>query len=304
MSGGLASAAAVTRVYVDADKAGVGARLGAFVAAESARAIADHGRFVVAISGGSLPKILAAGLFSDAGADGGGSGGLADTVAWDKWHIFFADERVVPLDHDDSNFKGCDSVLFANAAAGMTRRDGGDDTRAKAFRGQIHTITMGTPEEAAVAYRSEIESVGGKFDLVLLGMGPDGHTASLFPGHPLLDEYAVTVASIANSPKPPPNRITLTYPVINAAASVAFVAAGGSKADNLPKVLSPGAAVTISRGAGAAAAAADEQKMLAGSAPEAPLLPAARVQPASGNLHWFVDAAAAAQLVYGGGSGL
>ena len=302
MSGGSDASLAVARLYVDADKAGVGARLGAFVAAESARAIADHGRFVVAISGGSLPKILAAGIFP--GEDlGGADGSLASTVAWDKWHVFFADERVVPLDHDDSNFKGCDAALFSKSAEGMTRLDGGDDARAQAFRGQIHTITMGTPEEAAVAYRSELESVGGKFDLVLLGMGPDGHTASLFPGHPLLDETEVTVASIANSPKPPPNRITLTYPVINAASCVAFVAAGGSKADNMPKVLRPGTAVTVGQGVGAAAAA-DVQKVLAGSVPKAPLLPAARVQPASGNLHWFVDAAAASQLEYAAASGL
>ena len=106
-----------------------------------------------------------------------------------------------------------------------------------------------------------------QFDLILLGMGEDGHTASLFPGHPLLKETERWVAPIFDSPKPPPQRITLTLPVLNNARQVAFITAGASKADILPQVFEPGSA-----------------------------LPAHLVQPASGKLDWFVDEAAAAQL--------
>ena len=268
---------------MDENKPNIGKRLAAFVARESERSISSNGRFVLAISGGSLPNILAEGLFP---ADGSGP---AASIAWDKWHVFFADERVVPLDHDDSNFKACDATLFSKAVSLMN--SSGESQKAETFRSQIRTITMGTPEEAAVAYRESLAGVGGKFDLILLGMGPDGHTASLFPDHPLLEETTVTVASISNSPKPPPNRITLTYPIINSAHTVAFVAAGGSKAENLPKVILPGAIVNMGN-------EDESSKILSGSQPEPPLLPAARVRPETGNLHWFVDSAAAEQLAY------
>ena len=109
------------------------------------------------------------------------------------------------------------------------------------------------------------------FDLILLGMGPDGHTCSLFPGHELLTEEDRWVAPIEDSPKPPPKRITFTFPVLNHAARVAFVASGAVKADILRVVL-------------------DE--------PEAGL-PASRVRPASpGHLYWFVDDAASTRVAY------
>jgi 6-phosphogluconolactonase len=107
------------------------------------------------------------------------------------------------------------------------------------------------------------------FDLILLGIGPDGHTASLFPGHELLSEADRWVAYIEDSPKPPPKRITFTYPVINHAARVAFVATGAGKVEILPSILD-----TPDLG-----------------------LPAARVRPvATGQLVWFVDDAASAKV--------
>lgn len=110
------------------------------------------------------------------------------------------------------------------------------------------------------------------FDLILLGIGPDGHTASLFPGHELLTEEDRWVAYLDDSPKPPPRRITLTYPVINHASKVAFVATGEGKQDVLATIM-------------------DEPAGLS--------LPASRVRPTqNGQLYWFVDDAASAKVKY------
>ncbi len=210
----------------------------------AAEASAARGIFTVAMSGGSLPKLIAPGL-------------LAANIDWSSWRVFFADERCVPLDHPDSNYRLALELLFgpANLPAG-----------------HIFPINPAlSPAAAADDYQTKLRQVFGdalpRFDLILLGMGEDGHTASLFPGHLLLSETTRNVAPIFNSPKPPPERITLTLPVLNAARHVAFVAAGAGKADVLPQVLAPGSA-----------------------------LPAGLVQPASGQLTWFVDEAAARRL--------
>lgn len=108
------------------------------------------------------------------------------------------------------------------------------------------------------------------FNLILLGMGPDGHIASLFPHHPLVNKTEVWIASIEDSPKPPPERITFTLPVINSAANVAFVATGSGKADKLKLIFGP----------------------------DLPFgeLPAQLVKPYKGNLVWFTDKDAVAKL--------
>ncbi len=106
-----------------------------------------------------------------------------------------------------------------------------------------------------------------RFDLILLGIGEDGHTASLFPGHPLLAETRAWVAPVLNAPKPPPIRITMTLPLINNGRNVVFMAAGAGKADILSKVLNP-------------------QK-------QGQKLPAELVNPTDGALEWFIDKTAA-----------
>lgn len=181
--------------------------------------------------------------------------------------VFFADERVVPLDHPDSNYKLCKSELFDHVPIPP---------------GNIHSIDptlLDDLEELADAYEQElIREFAQKdsarfpvFDLILLGVGEDGHTCSLFPGHELVNESDRWVAYLEDSPKLPPKRITFTFPVLNHASRVAFVAAGAGKADTLPLVLDN---------------------------PEHGL-PASRVHPAHpGQVYWFVDDAASANLKF------
>jgi 6-phosphogluconolactonase len=182
-------------------------------------------------------------------------------------HVFYVDERVVPLDHVDSNHKLAQDALYSKVPIP---------------RENIHTIDeslLDDLEELSDAYEKElIREFAQKdsarfpvFDLILLGIGPDGHTASLFPDHELLLEHDRWVAPIEDSPKPPPRRVTFTYPVINHATRVAFVATGEGKVKILPKIL---------------------------DAPELGL-PAARVRPvAHGQLVWFVDDAASAEVKF------
>lgn len=110
-----------------------------------------------------------------------------------------------------------------------------------------------------------------KFDLILLGMGPDGHVASLFPNHAALDENDEWVTFITDSPKPPSERITFTLPVINSASNVAVVVTGSSKAEALHLAIDD-------------------------VGPDSPVLPARKVQPTNGKLVWFLDTSAASKL--------
>lgn len=140
----------------------------------------------------------------------------------------------------------------------------------------VHPINDSlTAEEVANGYqfviRQLFKSICPKFDLILLGMGPDGHVASLFPNHSVLEEKNEWVTFITTSPKPPPERITFTLPVINSAANVAVVVTGSGKAE-------------------AARLAIDDV------GPESPVLPARMIEPAVGKLVWFLDNQAGSKL--------
>ena len=189
--------------------------------------ISHHDTFRVGVSGGSLPKTLAKALLAE-------SSGPDDTLQFDKWHVFFADERAVPLDHEDSNYKLVKEELLDKIPASL----------GKPTVYQIETKYLDDVSELADHYESLlIKTFAAKdsvkfpvFDLLLLGSGPDGHTCSLFPNHPLLSETEGWVLSISDSPKPPPKRITLSLPVVHAATKIAFVATGEGKKGIMNKI--------------------------------------------------------------------
>ena len=226
-----------------------------YVSQVSARAVTERGRFCVALSGGSLPKLLGPPLAAQP---------RRSQIEWSAWHVFWADERCVPLAHAESNYRLAREYLFEQVPIPPDQIYAIDDTlppgpAAEAYQGLLRQLFQPGPGEIP------------RFDLILLGMGEDGHTASLFPGHPLLTETERWVAPISDSPKPPPERITLTLPLINQARQIAILAAGPGKAAALSQVF--------------------------GSTAGDPTLPVQRVHPAAeGELVWFVDRAAAMQL--------
>ncbi|XP_070576036.1 6-phosphogluconolactonase-like [Ptychodera flava] len=220
----------------------------AFIAEKSKQAIAARGMFHVGVSGGSVAKFMSSGLPE------------IDGIDWTKWKVFFCDERIVPFDNDDSTYKYFKENLFG---------------KVNIPKENIFAVDPSlTVEDAAKDYAKKLSCIPTEnnlpvFDMLVLGMGPDGHTCSLFPGHKLLEEASVTVAPISDSPKPPPCRVTLTFPVVNAAKCAMFISGGASKAEVV-------------------------QRVLEGN--ESEPLPAARVKPSNGELHWFLDNGAAGAL--------
>jgi 6-phosphogluconolactonase len=218
-------------------------------------AIHDRGRFSVALSGGSTPRSMYARIAMDAAHVG--------AVAWPHVHFFWGDERVVPPDHADSNFRMASEAMLDHLPleAGQIHRMRGEDP---------------DPARAAAAYEQELREffqltpeARPRFDLVLLGLGPDGHTASLFPGTAALAERTRLVTA-NHVPRLGVDRITLTAPAINAAANILFLAEGAGKADTLKDVL---------------------------EGPRDPdRLPSQLIQPDNGTLTWMIDAAAARRL--------
>ncbi|KAI9740629.1 MAG: suppressor of los1-1 [Claussenomyces sp. TS43310] len=193
--------------------------------------LSRHDVFKVAVSGGSLPKTLAQALLAP-------SSGPDDEVHFDKWEIFFADERAVALDDAESNHALLQTELLDRIPAGLGRPT-------------VHAVDaahLDDVQELADNYEQLlVRSFASRdsvklpiFDLLLLGCGPDGHTCSLFPGHALLRETDAWVAPIDDSPKPPPRRITLTLPVVTHGVRVAFVATGAGKRDIIKEIFEEG----------------------------------------------------------------
>ncbi len=185
-------------------------------ATKAEAAINERGRFAVALAGGSTPKAAYEALARD----------YADKLDWSRVHVFFGDERTVPPHHEDSNYRMAHETLLSRIPVGSVHR----------MRSEL------PPGEAAAAYEQELRDFFGtsdrppSFDLILLGLGEDGHTASLFPETAALD---VTDRWVVANPviKLETTRLTLTVPVINAARAVTFLVAGQGKAGALEEVL-------------------------------------------------------------------
>lgn len=208
-------------------------------------AIGRRGSFSLVLAGGTTPR-SAYRLLAE----------RAHRIHWPSVRVFFGDERCVPPDDPASNYRMAKEALLDHVLPGAVHR----------VEGEID------PQAAADRYEKRIRDAFApdppRFDLVLLGMGEDGHTASLFPG--VVPEESARL--VAPSISPIRSRVTLTLRALNESREVLFIVAGAAKADTLARVL-------------------------AGVRGEGPAdLPAARVRPADGDLKWFVDRAAASRL--------
>jgi 6-phosphogluconolactonase len=222
-----------------------------FIVDLAAQAIGERGRFAIALSGGSTPRPIYARLAS---AD------YRDRIEWDKVHVFFGDERCVPPDDARSNYRMTCEALRDHVPLPPD---------------QLHRIQGELdPAQAVLSYEQELRqlfrtSTFPPFDLICLGLGDNGHTASLFPGTAALREkerwvvpqYVEVMTTW---------RVTFTASLINAARHIAFFVEGAGKAEVLRRVLE--------------------------GSYQPDVLPAQLIQPVNGELHWLVDATAAAQL--------
>lgn len=224
-----------------------------FVAWIGEQAITSRGAFRIALSGGSTPKALHAQLAAN----------HATRLDWSQVCFFFSDERCVAPDHTDSNFRMANETLLVplKIATSKIFRLHGEDDPAQAARQYEETIRA---EFATAA------PAWPRFDLILLGLGDDGHTASLFAGTPALHQQQRLVVP-TQAPQGPKQRLTFTAPLINQAHTVAFLVSGADKASAVRTVLEDRAA-------------------------NPKTIPAKLITPASGRLVWFMDRAAAAGL--------
>jgi 6-phosphogluconolactonase len=220
-------------------------------AAAAGRAVQDHGCFYVALSGGSTPR----GLFSLLASD------FAPRIPWRNLYFFWGDERHVPPDNPESNYRMARETLLTRVPVlpehvfRIHAEEENADAAARAYEETLRTVFALRPGEIP------------RFDLVLLGIGTEGHTASLFPDSPALNETQRLV--VANRvDKLNTDRITFTYPLLNNAAQVMFLVSGSDKAEILRLILQDANAN----------------------------LPAQRIRPHNGKLLWLADRNAASRL--------
>ena len=222
---------------VAADPAALADAAAAWTAERIQAAVSARGRCYLALSGGETPRGCYRGLAGPR---------YRDTLPWSQVFVFWSDERQVPLDDPASNYAMSKATLldFVPIPANQVVPLVGDPTPALS---RIPKDGLDRP----------------RFDIIHLGLGEDGHTASLFPGAPAVDEREALVVAVHNAPKPPPDRLTFTLPLINAARAVLFMVQGAGKRDALARVLR-----------------------------RDPALPASHVQPEDGELQFIVDQAA------------
>jgi 6-phosphogluconolactonase len=217
-----------------------------WIAEAAQRAVDDHGSFSIALAGGSTPRLLYDTLAGPV---------WRDRVAWPSWRVYFGDERACPADDPSSNYHLAETTLLSRVPV--------DPARVHRMPADRADLDVASDEYSALLASSLPAGGGGapRLDVVLLGLGENGHTASLFPGTPALD-VTDRWATRGLADYVPYDRMTLTFPAINAAAAIGFMVTGEGKVPAL------------------AATARGE-------------VPASRVSPAGGVLFWFLDAAAA-----------
>jgi len=226
-----------------------------FVLEVGKEAVRTNGRFLIALSGGTTPETLYRALTSPA---------FADRFDWSRTTFFFSDERCVALDDPRSNYALARRALFIplKIASSQVYRMPGESPDPQAAASEYE-------QQLRLATKTSL-SAQPSLDLILLGLGEDGHTASLFPGAPVLRDHQRVIA-ITQSPKDPPNRLTMTLDVINRASVIMFLVTGARKAGVVRAILDPKTEA--------------ERRH-----------PASLVEPEQGRLIWFLDRSAAAEL--------
>ena len=245
----------VPDIRIHSDSQAAAEATAAFVLEVGQAAIRTKGRFFIALSGGTTPETLYRTLTSPA---------FVDRFDWSRTIFFFSDERCVPPSDPRSNYALANKTLFTplKITSSQVYRMAGESrdppVAAHEYEQQLYLATKTPP------------SVQPSLDLILLGLGKDGHTASLFPGVPVLRDHQRLIAA-TQSPKDPPNRLTMTFAAINRASVILFLVTGAGKAGVVRAILDP-------------KTEAERQ------------LPASLVEPEEGRLIWFLDRAAAAEL--------